>query len=206
MLETRGSDPLRRTRPERSVGHGFIFRSPDSIGSGAGQTQTRPDPWTAVRYIHGLFPSLSPISSLLTTHQNKTIPHSSSALVVFYYIYITVYTINIKNQNIELKPRTQKPIPHKERERERERVSNSQTLNPNGRMHERVYEKASLVVHQHIQTHHDPRGAGANDGHSGLRGSSSNSSFVAFQRLPRGMEGVRVLRRRFTALSGDNTA
>ena len=41
---TRGSDPFRRIRPERTVGHGCIFRSPDSIGSGAGQTQTRTDP------------------------------------------------------------------------------------------------------------------------------------------------------------------
>ena len=36
-------DPCRRARPERSVGHGSIFRSPNLIGSIASQTQTRSD-------------------------------------------------------------------------------------------------------------------------------------------------------------------
>ena len=36
-------DPCRRARPERSVGHGSIFRSPNLIGLIASHTQTRSD-------------------------------------------------------------------------------------------------------------------------------------------------------------------
>ena len=126
---TRGSDPLRRTRPERSVGHGFIFSSPDSIGSV--RVRIKPDPTRGQPY--ATFMAFFP-HSLLTPHSNYSPKQNVPSFIIstsciLLYIYYRVYTINIKNQNIELKPRTQKPIPHKERETEREslKLSNPQS-------------------------------------------------------------------------------
>ena len=131
MLETRNHPRLRPVPSDSTRTFGrprvyFPFTRCNRVGCGSYSNPNRPRPVDS-RTLHS-WPFSLTLSYLLTltNHQNKTFPHSSSALVVFYYIYIT---INIKNQNIELKPRTQKPIPHKERETEREslKLSNPQS-------------------------------------------------------------------------------